>query len=323
MVNQGLTGKEGLPRMSSNAAIKLLVVDDEPEIRQMIVDFLRDVEGYTVVDASSGAEALDVLEKEPFDLVLSDINMPGMKGFDLLKLVREKYPHIKRVLITAYNVEDYLELALKCDIGNIFVKTAPFNFNELSVIIKNLHANTIFGVEQYFDQAAKKNDFLIKTARHLDSHARVITELIGDNKRSKRLEVVIVELLTNAIFYGIRSESPERKDEWDVNCELPEDKAIAVTVIRDDEKYGISVCDKGGRLLKSDVLYWMNRQIERDTSGLPVGLFDAHGRGLFIARRYIDRLIVNVHSGVKTEIIIINYFNKTFYGFKPLYINEL
>jgi CheY-like chemotaxis protein len=309
--------------MSSNAMIKILVVDDEPEIRQMVVDFLRDVEGYTVTDASGGPEALDVLGKEPFDLVLSDINMPGMKGFDLLKLVRQKYPHIKRVLITAYNVEDYLELALKYDIGNIFVKTAPFNFNELSVIIKNLLANTIFGLEQYFDQSAKKNDFLIKTARHLDSHARVITELIGDYKRSKRLEVVIVELLTNAIFYGIRSESPERKDEWDVNCELPEEKAIAVTVMRDDEKYGLSVCDKGGRLLKSDVLYWMNRQIERDTSGLPVGLFDAHGRGLFIARRYIDRLIVNVHNGVKTEIIIINYFNKTFYGFKPLYINEL
>jgi CheY-like chemotaxis protein len=309
--------------MSSNAGIKILVVDDEPEIRQMIVDFLRDVEGYTVSDAESGQEALDVLAKEPFDLVLSDINMPGMKGFDLLKLVRERYPQIKRVLITAYNVEDYLELALKYDIGNIFVKTAPFNFSELSVIIKNLLTNTIFGLDQYFEPSAKKNEFLIKTARHLDSHARVITELIGDYKRSKRLEVVIVELLTNAIFYGIKSESPERKDEWDVNCELPEEKAIAVTVIRDEEKYGLSVCDKGGRLKKSDVLYWMNRQIERDTSGLPVGLFDAHGRGLFIARRYIDRLIVNVHNGVKTEIVIINYFNKTFYGFKPLYINEL
>jgi CheY-like chemotaxis protein len=309
--------------MSSNAKIKILVVDDEPEIRQMVVDFLRDVEGYTVTDASGGPEALDVLAKEPFDLVLSDINMPGMKGFDLLKLVRERYPQIKRVLITAYNVEDYLELALKYDIGNIFVKTAPFNFTELSVIIKNLITNTIFGLDQYFEPSAKKNEFLIKTARHLDSHARVITELIGDYKRSKRLEVVIVELLTNAIFYGIKSESPERKDEWDVNCELPEEKAIAVTVIRDEEKYGLSVCDKGGRLKKSDVLYWMNRQIERDTSGLPVGLFDAHGRGLFIARRYIDRLIVNVHNGVKTEIVIINYFNKTFYGFKPLYINEL
>jgi CheY-like chemotaxis protein len=306
--------------MAGTSRGRLLVVDDEPEIRQMIVDYLRDVEQYEVADASDGTDALELLAKEPFDLVLSDINMPGMKGFDLLKIVKEKYPGVKRVLITAYNVEDYLELALNYDIGNIFVKTAPFNFNELSVIIKNLLSDTIFGLEPYFDPSTAKNDFVIKTARHLNSHARVITELIGDYKRSKRLEVVIVELLTNAIFYGIQSESPERKDEWDVNCELSDDKAIAVTVMRDSEKYGISVCDKGGRL---KVLYWMNRQIAHDTTGLPVGLFDAHGRGLFIARRYIDRLIVNVHNGVRTEIIIINYFNKTFYGFKPLYINEL
>ena len=309
--------------MGDKVSGKILVVDDEQEIRQMIVDYLRDVENYVVSDARDGAEALELLGKQHFDLVLSDINMPGMKGFDLLHIVKDKYPLVKRVLITAYNVEDYLELALKYDIGNIFVKTAPFNFEELSVIIRNLLLGSIFGLDPYFAPAVEKNGFRIKNAHHLDTHAKVITEFIGDYKRAKRLEVVIVELLTNAIFYGVRQESPERKDEWDVNVELPDDKAIAVTVARDAEKYGISVCDEGGRLKKADALYWMNRQIARDAAGLPVGLFDAHGRGLFIARRYIDRLIINVNYGVRTEIVIINYFNKTFYGFKPLYINEL
>jgi len=64
--------------------------------------------------------------------------MPGMKGFDRLNIVRERYPSVKRMLITAYNVEDYLELALKHDIGNIFAKTAPFNFQEISTTIRNL-----------------------------------------------------------------------------------------------------------------------------------------------------------------------------------------
>ncbi|MCU0609100.1 MAG: hypothetical protein MUF22_04955, partial [Chitinispirillaceae bacterium] len=88
-------------------------------------------------------------------------------------------------------------------------------------------------------------------------------------------------------------------------------------------KYGISISDEGGRLKKSDVLYWMNRQIARDGKGLPVGLFDLHGRGLFIARRYIDRLVVNVARDLRTEVIIINYYDKVFYGYKPLYINEI
>lgn len=305
------------------AAAKILVVDDEPEMRQMIVDYLRDVEHYRVTDVENGAAALAALETQHIDLILSDINMPAMKGFDLLKIARERYPSIKRVLITAYNVEDYLELALKYDIGNIFVKTAPFNFDELSVSIKNLLSNDIFGLDHYFESVVARDRFLIKNARFLDNHAKVIAELIGDYKRAKRLEVVIVELLTNAIFYGVRQESPEHKDKWDVNCELSDAKAIIVTVARDKEKYGISVLDEGGRLKKSDALYWMNRQIARDEKGLPLGLFDVHGRGLFIARRYIDRLIINVQPGVCTEIIIINYYSKTFYGYKPLYINEI
>lgn len=307
----------------ADTAQKILVVDDEAEMRQMIVDYLRDIENYDVSSAKDGADALVQLEKQGFDLILSDINMPGMKGFDLFKIVREKYPSIKRVLITAYNVEDYLELALKHDIGNIFVKTAPFNFQEMSTAIRNLLSNNIFGLDRYFKTGAQHHRFVIKNAHLLDNHARVIAELIDDVKRAKRLEVVIVELLTNAIFYGARQESPERKDEWDVHCELPDDKAIVVTVTRDEESYGISVCDEGGRLKKTDVLYWMNRQISRDEKGLPVGIFDMHGRGLFIARRYIDRLIVNVQPGVRTEVVIINYYNKTFYGYKPLYINEI
>ena len=184
----------------TDTAPRILVVDDEPEMRQMIVDYLRDIENYSVADAKDGIEALSKLEKQPFDLVLSDINMPGMKGFDLLKIVREKYPSIKRVLITAYNVEDYLELALKHDIGNIFVKTAPFNFQEMSTAIRNLLSNNIFGLDRYFKTDAQHHRFVIKNARSLDNHAQAMAEIIDDSKRAKRLEVVIVELLTNAIL---------------------------------------------------------------------------------------------------------------------------
>jgi CheY-like chemotaxis protein len=302
---------------------RILVVDDQAEIRQLIVDYLHNVEHYAVAEAGNGFEALGLLAIQPFDLILSDINMPGMRGFELLDIVRDRFPSIKRVLITAYNVEDYFDLALKYDIGNIFVKTAPFNFEELSIAIRNLLSNDIFGLDRYFEPAAERTSFIVRNARSLDRHAREIAEFIGDRKRAKYLEVVVVELLTNAIFYGVRQESPERKDLWNLECELPDDKVIVTTAVRDREKYGISVCDEGGRLKKTDVLYWMNRQIRRDENGLPVGIGDAHGRGLFIARRYIDRLIINVHQGVRTEIIIINYNHKKYYGHKPLYINEI
>jgi YesN/AraC family two-component response regulator len=303
----------------------ILVVDDEPEIRELIVDFLDDNEGYTVYSAKNGLEALnEVLPEKHIDLILSDINMPVMKGFELLKEVRERYPSIKRILITAYNVEDYLDLAMKHDIGNIFVKTTPFNFNELSTVLDNLLNGDIFGIGKYFDG----HNTTCKTTRvtrgnDLETDAAAIISHLPQVEKRNRLELVVIELLANAIFYGIRKESADMKSNWTYDFELTEDEAILVTSMFDKEKFAISISDKGGRLNKHEMLYWLHRQLKTDDSGMPLGLYDSHGRGLFIARQYIDRMIVNIDKNKKTEIIIMNYLSDKYLGYKPLYINEL
>ncbi len=309
--------------VASNSTYRLLIVDDEFEIRSMMVEFLREIEGYIVFEADSAEAALSILRDNEVDLILSDINMPGMKGFDLLREVRAKYPSVKRVLITAYNVEDYLELALKYDIGNIFVKTTPFNFEELSVLLINLLTNDIFGLDRYFAKTAAWMRFKIYESRRLDRHVSDIVSFIGDYPYAKRLELVVIELLTNAIFYGIRKESAENKERWNHDFTLTDEEAVSVVVAKDVEKFGISVSDRGGRLEKRDVLYWLHRQIAHDSEGLPLGLYDSHGRGLYITRKYIDRLIINIDHSRMTEIIIINYFRNVYIGYKPLYINEI
>jgi len=303
--------------------LTILVVDDEIEIRTLIVEYLRDIRGYSVIDAESAEKALTLLEQQQADLILSDINMPGMKGFELLNVVREKYPAMKRVLITAYNVEEYLELASKYDIGNIFVKTTPFNFNELSSILDTLLSNDIFGIDRFFAPAVEHLAFTIITPKNLERHADTLMNFIGDTSFAKKIELVLVELLTNAIFYGLRQESPENKERWNHNFVLSESEAVLITAAKDEEKFAISIKDCGGKLKKKDVLYWLHRQIAQDADGLPLGLYDSHGRGFFITRKYIDRCIINIDSTRHTEIIIINYYNNEYIGYKPLYINEL
>jgi CheY-like chemotaxis protein len=302
---------------------KLLVVDDEIEIRSLIVEYLQNIEGYTVFEAPDAMKALELLETQPVDLVLSDINMPGMKGFDLLREIRVKHPEIKRVLITAYNVEDYLELALKYDIGNIFVKTIPFNFEELSTLLTNLLTSDIFGLDRYFPSTAERMQFKINTSKKLEQHAAQLVSFVGPIPYAKKLELVIIELLTNAIFYGIRREPAEKKELWVHDFTLPDEQAVIVDVAKDSDKFAISITDLGGHLKKQDVLYWLNRQIAQNDDGLPLGLFDTHGRGLFITRKYIDRLIINIDQSHRTEMIIMNYYHNTYLGYKPLYINEL
>jgi len=305
-------------------SITILIVDDEPEILSMITDFLTDVEGYTVLNARNGQEALDsVLPHYKIDLILSDINMPIMKGFELLARVRKEYPSMKRVLITAYNVEDYIELALKHDVGNIFVKSTPFNFTELSALLENLLSGDIFGIKRYFSDDSTEFSLLIKRGDQIDQDADRIISHLPKRAFRKKLNLVLIELLTNAIFYGIRKEKPEAKEGWVYEFDLEDHDAISVSVMYDETKYAISITDKGGHLKKMDVLYWLHRQVARDESGIPLGVFDTHGRGFFIARKYIDRLIINIHEGKQTEVIILNYYDPVYQGSKPIHINEI
>ena len=77
----------------------ILVVDDEEHVRTALSRVLGDA-GYTVLAAESGEEALEVLREQPVKLLISDNNMPGMSGLDLLKDVRRSHPGILRVMLT-------------------------------------------------------------------------------------------------------------------------------------------------------------------------------------------------------------------------------
>ena len=140
--------------------MKIMIVDDERDVEILFRQQFRKEVRDGLIDlcyAFSGEEALEYLRSQtPPDVVciLSDINMPVMKGFELLKIVKERYPGTKRILITAYNVEDYLDLALRHDIANVLVKTVPVNTRELSVLVRNLLRNDIFGMAKYFDAGA-------------------------------------------------------------------------------------------------------------------------------------------------------------------------
>ena len=89
---------------------RLLIVDDEVEIREMLARRYR-FKQHDVTLAADAHEALEALSKRRFDVVISDIKMPGMSGVDLLKTIREEYPMIRVIMITGYVT---MEHALAC-----------------------------------------------------------------------------------------------------------------------------------------------------------------------------------------------------------------
>jgi len=83
------------------ANFSILLVDDEEALRTALSSELID-EGYKVDTAADGDEAIDILRSKSYDVILLDIKMPRVSGFDVLKFVQQKYPKTKVIMLTAY-----------------------------------------------------------------------------------------------------------------------------------------------------------------------------------------------------------------------------
>ena len=111
---------------------RILIVDDEPSIRKVLSAHLRKF-GYEVDTADDGAQAITKLNQEIFHLVVSDLQMPGVTGMDLLNWVEVNQPGLPVILITAHGTIDIAVTALKRGAFDFISK--PFDRDELQLTI--------------------------------------------------------------------------------------------------------------------------------------------------------------------------------------------
>lgn len=108
---------------------RILIVDDEETLTfSLYQSFILSRHPYEVVTASTGEEALQKYEEKAFDLIITDIFLPGISGFDVLNSIKEKSPDSKVIVITAYGSEDKKEKALKD--GALLYIEKPFDIIE-------------------------------------------------------------------------------------------------------------------------------------------------------------------------------------------------
>ncbi|MBD3322525.1 MAG: response regulator [Chitinivibrionales bacterium] len=297
----------------------ILVVDDEPDMLDILYGFLTE-KGYRVQCAANAEKALDILRNGACDLLLSDINMPGKKGFELLNDASALYPGLKTALITAYDVRDYIRLARDYNVGNIISKTTPFNFQEIEVLVKNILSEEVFGLERYIDGVVTTGH--ISNSGQVETVLQKIIDFMPDDRHKRKFRQAAGEIIINAIYYGAREEQGDRKSEWDLDVTLDPDEEIIVSWGADSEKAGVAVRDQKGNLTKQTVLYWLERNTTRGDDGISLGLFDEHGKGIYISRETIDRFIINTKRNVTTEIVMLNYGEGMYNGYRPLWIHE-
>ncbi|MGB6864758.1 MAG: response regulator, partial [Candidatus Aminicenantaceae bacterium] len=112
--------------------VKILIIDDEKSILDLLSVVFKK-EGYIVETSLSAKTALELIDKEEFDLILTDIKLPQMSGMKILKYAKEKYPAMPVVMITAYGTIKQAIEALKMGAMDYIVK--PFNMEELKIIV--------------------------------------------------------------------------------------------------------------------------------------------------------------------------------------------
>jgi len=114
----------------------VLVVDDSSATRSLITSMLEDIGGINVFESSSGFEALKILPRQPFDLIVADINMPDINGFELVSFVKnnEKYKNIPVIFVSTERNEEEIKNGMS--LGAFAYITKPFNTEEFHYVVK-------------------------------------------------------------------------------------------------------------------------------------------------------------------------------------------
>ena len=139
---------------------KILVVDDEEKIREMIAKYARH-EGYEVLTANDGLMAVEMCEKENFDLLIMDVMMPKLDGFKAYQRIRE-FSDIPCIFLTALN-EEY-DRIYGFDIGGEDYVSKPFSLKELMMRIKVI-----------LKRHDKSEDVYVFEGLKIDTKSRIVT----------------------------------------------------------------------------------------------------------------------------------------------------
>jgi CheY-like chemotaxis protein len=277
----------------------VLVVDDSPVDRHLVGSLLEKQPGWNAVFAEDGRQALELLAGQVPDAVLTDLNMPGLNGLELVEAIRGRFPCLPVILMTAQGSEDLAIHALQQGAASYVPKRELAR--ELHVTVANVLdvAQTRRGHQRVLDclQRSERSFRLgndLSLLPHLVGYLRESLALLklGDDYDVLRVSVALREALTNAICHGNleMGPPPEWGDDAGENlfaerAQQPpfRDRHVHLTVIESSAEVVYVVRDEGPGF---------------DTSRLPPAgdpaAFEKFGdRGLVLIRTFMDDVRFN------------------------------
>lgn len=176
---------------------KVLVVDDTKNIRMILTKCL-ELEGYEVMTASDGKQALDMFGSQNFDLAFLDIKLPEIRGTEVLKRIREKGIKTPVIIITAYAT---VKNAVDCtNLGAVAYVQKPFSADKIRGVLKEIENNPAYSEKE----SLNLENIISRTELLLDNHQ--YNKALDMAKKALSIEVSQpkVYLLISRAYEGLK-----------------------------------------------------------------------------------------------------------------------
>jgi CheY-like chemotaxis protein len=290
----------------------ILIVDFSP-YRETIALIFREA-GYTVVACESAFDAMARLKSSDFDLIVSEVELPGDNAFDLYNYITTYYPFIPAIMITEKDIDTFFEHIFREGIGNVLRK--PLREKELVGLAgKLITRKNIFGLNNYMDTPAEGIQKVRITASDQirPAIAALMQQLEGwgvQVKNKSVLNLILNELIINSVYHshGYTKEKEER-----LPVKLKKGEFVDLFFSHNDQGYGISITDYKGNLTKQKILDSIRRAVEEsqmilrayETGEEISDRVSETGRGIDLVRKLTSEYYFVIRNKVRTEIILL------------------
>ena len=171
--------------MTDQVSMTVLVIDDDAHIRSSIGKFLI-ARGHTVIEAANGEKGVEVLESQAVDIVITDVKMPGMDGFEVLRRMRSIASEIEVIVITGVKESENAFRALREGAFDFFSK--PFKVEDLNAAIQRTVRYQVLRKET--DRMQARLDRLVVQERERSG----LNAIIGESEAVVKMKAQILQV---------------------------------------------------------------------------------------------------------------------------------
>jgi len=339
-----LTSESGIQNnLFSDEKSRILLVEDAESILIAMNDYLTNkflVSACNNMDSAVCEIDKSIESGKFFDLVVSDIRLKESSGFDLVRYVKEKSPRTRVALITAYEINDFINYIYDESIDQVITKHSNLSLHDIQVMANKLIYGDIFGVDKYFPDikvffpSEMKNSIVpgnrqmfslvLKSTEDKRYWMNIIAKMMYEKKKApvSVIKLILDEIITNAMVrapvhedgdykYQVKTAGADILKPLD-NIVLDEEDFVLLQYGIYDDWIILACQDPHGTLRKKEILYRLHRQLSKDPkTKLPIGIQDSHGRGIFLLREHLTSLVFNIQKDKKTEVLAFYHTSET------------